>query len=496
MASEQIEFTLKLKDLMSKGLSDIDSKLNKVDGSIKEIGSTAKKQQTSMSSIFKGTFLSGLALQGVNMALSGIKSLAGGVFTITGEFEKYNAVLTNTFQSQEMASLSMGMIKDMAAKTPFSVNELTGAFVKLANRGMAPTSKEMTAFGDIASSTGKSFDQLAEAVLDATTGEFERLKEFGIKGSVIKGTNKVALNFKGVRYEVEKNEQAITDLLVKFGQMDGVKGSMAAISATLEGTVSNLGDNFDTLKLKIGEMFRGGMGSGLAFLNKLIEKATYFIDWIKVNFLALKEVFSPLFDAIQPIVNLFKQIAIDLGFANSEGNILAGIFNTIGTIIKYIAPLIKVVSTLVSNLISGLIEGFKFLFNKILLPIGDFINKLLPEKYQIKMSNFGFKEPKKEETNALAEYDKAINEQRKKVGLKTGGTSDATKGSKTLSNEVAKVQSRQPSNVYINIDAIIKGDVNNMINNSNNPQQDLNNFLVQIENALLSVINDVNLVTK
>jgi hypothetical protein len=68
--------------------------------------------------------------------------------------------------------------------------------------------------------------------------------------------------------------------------------------------------------------------------------------------------------------------------------------------------------------------------------------------------------------------------------------------SKVTKSEVDKIQSRQPSNVYINIDAIIKGDVNNVISNVNNPQNDLNNFLVTLENALLGVVNDVNLVLK
>ena len=65
-----------------------------------------------------------------------------------------------------------------------------------------------------------------------------------------------------------------------------------------------------------------------------------------------------------------------------------------------------------------------------------------------------------------------------------------------LKSEVDKIQSRQPSNVYINVEALIKGDVNNTISNVNNPKPDMTTFLENLENALLTIINDVNYVVK
>ena len=72
----------------------------------------------------------------------------------------------------------MNMLKDFAKKTPYELTELTESFIKFTNRGIKVTANELTKFGDLASSQGKSFDQLTEAVLDATGGDFERLKEF------------------------------------------------------------------------------------------------------------------------------------------------------------------------------------------------------------------------------------------------------------------------------------------------------------------------------
>jgi hypothetical protein len=74
--------------------------------------------------------------------------------------------------------------------------------------------------GDLASSQAKDFDQLVEALLDAQTGEFERLKEFGVKAKV--AGDQVAFTFKGQTVEVEKTEQAIKDYVLSLGNAKGI----------------------------------------------------------------------------------------------------------------------------------------------------------------------------------------------------------------------------------------------------------------------------------
>lgn len=102
---------------------------------------------------------------------------------------------------------------------------LTGVFVKLANAGFRPTGQQMTKLGDLASSTGKQMDQLAEAIIDAQTGEFERLKEFGIRAK--DAGDSVIFTYKGVQTTVEKTSGSIRDYIVSLGDAEGVSGSMA-----------------------------------------------------------------------------------------------------------------------------------------------------------------------------------------------------------------------------------------------------------------------------
>jgi hypothetical protein len=216
-----------------------------------------------------------MATLGKTIAAIGVAQFGKSVFDITKTFEKYNAVLKNSLGSQEEAAKAMQLIQNFAAKTPFSVDELTAAYIKFVNRGIKPTKEELTALGDIASSQGKSFDQLTEAILDATQGEFERLKEFGIRAT--SAGNQVQLAFKGVNLEVAKTPEAINAALIQLGKMEGVAGSMAAISDTLEGQVSNLGDSFDSLQVTLGQALAPVMKTVISIIASMIQGLTEFV---------------------------------------------------------------------------------------------------------------------------------------------------------------------------------------------------------------------------
>ena len=201
-------------------------------------------------------------------SIGAVSAFIGKVANTRAEFQKFEAVLTNTLGSKSLAQNALLMIQDVASKTPFSVQELTGSFVKLANQGFEPTSREITKLGDLAASQGKGFDQLAEGIIDAQTGEFERLKEFGIKAS--KEGDNVKFKFKGVETQVKNNGKAINEYILGLGELEGVSGGMAAISDTLGGKISNLGDNFDSLFNNIGKNTEGIMSSFLDSLNSFL----------------------------------------------------------------------------------------------------------------------------------------------------------------------------------------------------------------------------------
>jgi hypothetical protein len=256
MANPKIEVEIGAK------INEFNQKFNEVNTKLDQSGKEFNK--------FEKISSSALSSLGAAFSVGAVLSFGKAIIDTTAQFQKMEAVLTNTLGSNSAAKVAMDQIVEFASKTPFQVDELTGAFVKLANRGFTPTIREMTALGDLASSTGKSFDQLAEATLDAMTGEFERLKEFGIKAKA-EGDN-VAFTFKGVTTEVEKTDSAIQAYILSLGETEGVSGSMAAISETVGGKISNLQDNFTQLQLTLGSSSSGLIAGVLDLANAMTEK--------------------------------------------------------------------------------------------------------------------------------------------------------------------------------------------------------------------------------
>jgi hypothetical protein len=262
-AKLNVDIVAQLKEF-NKAMADLKSEVNSVNSSIDKSNKQTIQSTKKMSSTFSEV---GATLAGV-FAVDQLINFGKAILNTTVEFQKMEAVLTTALGSNSAAKAAMDQIVDFAAKTPFQVNELTDSFVKLANRGFVPTMEQMRKMGDLASSVGKSFDQLTEAILDAQTGEFERLKEFGVKASA--QGDVVQFTFKGITTEVQKSDKAIQEYILSLGNLEGVSGSMEAIAATTGGAISNLEDNITQLFKNIGDSSSGFINWFVKDLNNVI----------------------------------------------------------------------------------------------------------------------------------------------------------------------------------------------------------------------------------
>ncbi|MEM7290059.1 MAG: hypothetical protein AAF412_06780 [Pseudomonadota bacterium] len=156
--------------------------------------------------VFGGITLAGIA--------NGIFNIGRRIIGTSTNFQKFGVILTNALGSRSEAQQALKELQEFAATTPFQLEELTAAYIKLVNRGIKPTREDLRLLGDLAASQGKDFDQLVEAVLDAGTAEFERLKEFGIRAR--KDGDQVQLTFKGITKEVENSQAAITKAILEL----------------------------------------------------------------------------------------------------------------------------------------------------------------------------------------------------------------------------------------------------------------------------------------
>ena len=215
-----------------------------------------------------------LSIGGVGLAAGGIAAATSAVFALgqtaiqtAANFERMRATLKTTFGSEGVARQVQQQLIEFAATTPFGVEQITEAYIQLANRGLKLANSELTNLGDFAAATGKDMMQLIEAIADINNQE--RWSEFGVK--VQTSGNKIIGTFKGVTKEFERSEAGATEMIKEFGKLPGIAGGMAAQSATLNGQMSNLSDNLDQLYNTIGESLLPVAKAFVGGLNDVIQ---------------------------------------------------------------------------------------------------------------------------------------------------------------------------------------------------------------------------------
>lgn len=174
--------------------------------------------------------------------LTGLVSVGATLSSVFGNLrlkEKLDAQLKTATGSAEGAELAFASLARTARKMPNQLQEITQEFIRLKNLGLDASERSIISYGNTASAMGKSLNQMIEAVADATTFEFERLKEFGIKAKQNRDT--VAFTFRGTTTEVRKSAEDIENYLRNLGEVQ-FAGSMAEQMDTIDGKLSQLSD--------------------------------------------------------------------------------------------------------------------------------------------------------------------------------------------------------------------------------------------------------------
>jgi len=193
-----------------------------------------------------------MAIQGVGRAAANVKnrifSLQGALVALGGgliarsflqtssSLENLRIQLKTVTGSANEADKAFTRLVDFTTRTPYEIDQVVSAFTKLKAFGLDPSEEAMTAFGNTAAAMGKDLNQMIEAVADAATGEFERLRDFGIKAK--QQGNEVSLTFQGVTTTIAKNSAAIQGYLMDIGN-NQFGGAMADQMDTMDGALSN-----------------------------------------------------------------------------------------------------------------------------------------------------------------------------------------------------------------------------------------------------------------
>lgn len=276
MATPVGQLTIEMAANIVRLQKDMEGARKTVDGAMASITKTVQSAMNTVGALFAGV---------------SIGAFGGKLISVEREFGKLQASLVTVTGSAREADAAFAMLTDFANTTPFSLQEVTQAFIKLKAMGLDPSKQALTSYGNTASAMGKSLNQMIEAVADASTGQFERLLEFGIK-SKSEG-DKVTFLFRGLSTTIGKNSDEIVGYLKNIGLVD-FAGGMERQSATLDGAISNLAGAWDGLFATINNEMTGpllmasvkGAESAIIGLSAVVKNFTQFMEDNKVALMA------------------------------------------------------------------------------------------------------------------------------------------------------------------------------------------------------------------
>lgn len=387
--AKAISVILNLRDNYSKGLIGV---ANRTKGVTKEMKSSTRQVVSwknsfiqSVNSVTNKMVKFGIA---TTTALAGFAAKTG--FSQAMDLEGYKMQLETATKDTKKAASIMTYAIQMANKTPFEGGELVEGASKFEAMGMS-AKKWLTVTGDMAAATNKDFDQAVEALIDAQTGELERLKEFGITKAQIQEQGEKMfsdvqiVNNKGQIVNQEKFNAAMMQLL-----KDKFQGGMVKQATTMKGLWSTVtgvaklslakivgmnedgsvrsGSAFDLMRNKLQlfvdklmQMQQDGSIDRIATqVTVLVQKATELasaiggrviqvLDWMSQHTTAVKIALTGLvivmsaFKVITFIGNIvyaINTIKTFAGMLNIAGGAIAGLASPIGIAIVVIAGLV------------------------------------------------------------------------------------------------------------------------------------------------------------
>jgi hypothetical protein len=211
----------------------------------------------------------------------GFGLMAREIFQTNVEAERMRGTLSTLVGGMDNAGKAFDALNAFASSTPFTMEQSVQAFIKMKALGLDPTEAALTSFGNTAVAMGRDLDQMIEAVADASTGEFERLKEFGIIART--EGEEIRFTFQGVTTTVRKEAGEIKEYLQSIGE-EKFGTAMADQMDLLPGRVSNLQDSIGNLWRAIGDA--GATTFFVDAINRMIEVIDGLIDAIKSGFAA------------------------------------------------------------------------------------------------------------------------------------------------------------------------------------------------------------------
>ncbi|WP_138993973.1 hypothetical protein [Larkinella sp. C7] len=328
-----------------KEIAEVENRISDVRAEMKRLKGEGE-EQTGLWDNFKAGFAGAFTFEAVKEAAQAVWDFGKEVLDTGAKFEKYQNILNTTLGDTEKGAEAFEMLQSVAAKTNFTLDEMTDSYIKMANRGLRPGQDELMKLAEVANTTGKPLGDLVEAINDVSNTD--RWNEFGIKAQT--NGDKVSLTFKGVTQEVDKSEAGVLKAITAFGEMNGVMGMTATIAGGAEGQLSNIDDKLDSLYAGIFNKGKEGFNGLISWFSTLISvlvDAVKYSDPVLQVFDSVNTIFASTFRSIGQLVGGF------LGL-NSESFTTQKVMEGLGVVFNVILTPIRLALTTVQLFADGL----------------------------------------------------------------------------------------------------------------------------------------------
>ncbi|ENR4429021.1 hypothetical protein ACEVBL_004387 [Salmonella enterica] len=231
----------------------------------------AKATSDRLDNLSKSAKVAGAAVTGLAAVVAAMAyKAAQELVESQRQLDKMSASLKTLTGSTQGAKQALSILQDFARDTPYGLEQAVEGFRKLVALGLTPSEEALRSYGNTASAMGKDLNQMIEAVADASTFEFERLKEFGIKAK--QNQKDIEFTFQGTTTVVKKNADDIEQYLLNIGNVN-FAGAMADQANTLNGAIASAEDSWSQLKMTLATSLDvGSLAEPLRYIDDLIQE--------------------------------------------------------------------------------------------------------------------------------------------------------------------------------------------------------------------------------
>ncbi len=311
MADATIEYLLRIRDEASQALKDLGEEAGEAESKLK---GADKGTQSMTASMIKAQAAIGSLKVAFNALKGAFDEVITGSIKVGAQMESFETKLTTLLGSSEAASDRISQLFEIGSTTPFALDQLVAAEVKLEAFGVTGD-RARTAVMDLAAFMDGDLIGAADAVgraFQGGAGAADILRDRGVLAMV-----ELQAGIKPTELTLEQFRETLIDTLTD--PQGKIAGGTEKLAATFDGLMSNLGDAWFGFQKQIADsdLFETSKETLKLTLGLLEDNAEVTRQWAQIlgtgvtaSFLLIAEMLAKIGQGALLLFSSFQQIVV------------------------------------------------------------------------------------------------------------------------------------------------------------------------------------------